>query len=144
MARTLEDRLNQEAAPGWRPEPGEQLVGTIVEISSATGDFGEYPLLVVEKTDGTGDVAVHCFHTVLKSEVAAKRPSEGDKIGIKYLGIPTGKKYESYRVVLDRQTPAASTDWDAVGRQAAQEAVDDGNTAAVAPAAVHPFGEEPF
>lgn len=148
MARSLEDRLNQEFAPGWRPDAGEQLVGTIVEISSGRGDYGEYPLLVVEKADGTGDVAVHAFHTVLKSELAAKRPSEGDRIGIKYLGIPAGKKYESYRVVLERKTPATGTDWNQVGQQASDEmhAADRPAPASTPAAAADDafFGEEPF
>lgn len=141
MTRSIEDRLNSESAPGWRPEPGEQLVGTIVEIGTAHGDYGEYPLLVVERTDGT-DVSVHAFHTVLKSELASKRPTEGDVIGIKYLGIPAGKKYESYKVVLERNTRPADTDWDAIGRQAATEQAATEQAAPVTTPAT--FDEEPF
>lgn len=151
MARSITDRLNDEQAPGWRPDPGEQLVGTIVEISSAHGDYGEYPLIVVEKADGTGDVAVHAFHTVLKSELAAKRPNEGDVIGIKYLGKVPGKSgntYDSYRVILERKTPVTSTDWNQVGADAALEMDAADRPAAPTAGAASTedafFGEEPF
>jgi hypothetical protein len=83
-------------------------------------EFGSpYPLLEVETDDGEV-VAVHAFHTVLKNELAKKRPDVGDRVGIKYLGTPPGKNYESYRVVIERTT-ASSPNWDAIGANAAEE-----------------------
>lgn len=107
---SIEDRLDREPAPGWRPNPGDQVVGKIVEISEAPGtDFGPYPLITIEQADGT-EVAVHAFHSVLKNEIDSKRPTEGDRIGIRYLGKKTGtnggREYEAYRVVIERATPA--------------------------------------
>ncbi len=106
---SIEDRLDREPAPGWRPEPGGQVVGKIVEISEAPGtDYGPYPLITVEQDDGT-EVAVHAFHSVLKNEIDSKRPTEGDRIGIRYLGKKagsSGRDYEAYRVVIERATPA--------------------------------------
>lgn len=140
---SIQDRLNQEPAPGWRPEVGDQIIGTILEISEAPGtEYGPYPLLTIAQDDGT-EVAVHAFHTVLKKELAAKRPVEGDRIGIKYLGIPSGKRYESYRVVLERRTPTQGTNWDAVGAAADQELA--GETApATVPAGASWAEEDPF
>ncbi len=106
MARSLEDRLNDEPAPGWRPEKGEQIIGTIVEIGEAKGDYAAYPLITIETA--TGDIAVHAFHTVLRQELESKQPAEGDRIGIRYLGVPDDKDYESYRVVIERATPRAT------------------------------------
>lgn len=108
---SIEDRLDREPAVGWRPEPGDQVVGTIVEISEAPGtDWGPYPVITIDKADGTGEVAVHAFHSVLKNEIESKQPTEGDTIGIRYLGKQQGAKqsYEGYRVVLERVTPRAA------------------------------------
>lgn len=141
---SIQDRLDREPAPGWKPNPGDQIVGTIVEISEAPGtNWGPYPLLVIEQADGT-EVSVHAFHTVLKKEIAAKRPTEGDEIGIRYLGKPSGKDYEAYRVVLDRKTPARGTDWGAVERQADAELGTTAQPVTVPSAANDWAGEEPF
>lgn len=145
MTRSIEDRLEQGFAPGWRPEAGDQIVGTIVDISEGEGDYGPYPIVTIETADG--DLAVHAFHTVLRKELAAKRPVEGDRVGIKYLGIPAGKKYEAYRVALERATPrAGGPDWGAVGARADQELAQQGATVTPAAAASSAAwdGEEPF
>lgn len=120
---TLEERLSREPE-GWRPSPGDQLIGTVLDIDTRTSDYGEgvYPLLLVETTDDKL-YAVHAFHTVLKSELARRRPNIGDRIGIRYSGIPDGKKYEHYRVELER--PTVAPDWDAIGQAADDELVDD-------------------
>lgn len=117
---SLEDRLDTEAV-GWRPEPGEKLTGVIVDISEGSSDYGTYPLLEVQADDGRV-VSVHAFHTVLKNELASKKPNVGDRIGIKYVGIPAGKRYETYRVVLERGAqPGPTTDWDAIGAASGAE-----------------------
>lgn len=118
MGRTMEERMNAPDPEGWRPEVGDVVIGTIDEVTSAHSEFGDgtYPLLIIEKTDGSF-VAVHAFHSVLRNEIESLTPSEGDEIGIKYLGKaePKGglKKgmspYESYKVKLDRKSPAGST-----------------------------------
>lgn len=107
MPRSLEDRLNAEPAKGWKPEAGDRVIGEIVSISQAPGtDWGPYPLIEVETDDGEA-VAVHAFHTVLRTEIERLAPSEGDRIGIKFLGKKQGSKqeYEGYTVVLERKTP---------------------------------------
>lgn len=116
MGRTMEERLNAPDPEGWRPEAGDLLIGTVDEVSSREGDFGPYPLIIVEKSDGSY-VAVHAFHSVLRNEIESLQPSIGDEIGIKYEGVkePKGglKKgmsgYEMYRVKLERKSPAGST-----------------------------------
>jgi hypothetical protein len=133
---SIEDRLDREPAAGWRPEKGDQVVGTIVEIGEAPGtDWGPYPVLTIDKSDGTGEVAVHAFHSVLKREIEAKQPTEGDKIGIRYLGKAQGAKqeYESYRVVLERVTPRSTGTPAAAPAAASSTPADDAF-----------FGEEPF
>lgn len=105
---SMSDRLDQEVT-AWRPEPGDKIYGKVVDISQNQGDYEPYPLLEIETPDGAM-VAIHAFHTVLKSELAKKHPVAGDSIGIKYLGKTAGKDYEGYRVIIDRATPVAG-DW---------------------------------
>lgn len=122
---SLEDRLDTEAV-GWRPVAGEKLTGVIVDISEGSSDYGTYPLVEISADDGR-TVTVHAFHTVLKNELASKKPNVGDRIGIKYVGIPPGKNYETYRVVLERgATAAPTTDWDAMGAATSAELAQSG------------------
>lgn len=151
MTGSLNDRLDREPAPGWRPEPGDKVIGTIVEISEAPGtDFGAYPLITIEQDDGT-EIAVHAFHSVLRNELESKQPSEGDRIGIRYAGKVAGKSggrdYESYRVVLERVTPRA-TDTPAPAASTPAPSVSNGATSpgipATVPATPDWADEEPF
>lgn len=118
MTRSIADRMNDPDPEGWRPEVGDTIIGTIEDIGSRISDFnGEpYPILTIAQEDGSV-VAVHAFHSVLKNEIDALNPSIGDEIGVRYDGPkePKGglKKgmsaYESYRVRLDRKSPAGSS-----------------------------------
>lgn len=116
------DRLDRDAEP-WKPSPGDKLTGTVASVEIFTGQYGDYPLLLVVGDDGTEN-AVHAFHTVLRSELARKQPKPGDRIGIKYVGKDTEKGYERYRVVLDSERPAG-VDWSQVARVADGELGDD-------------------
>jgi hypothetical protein len=110
--KSLAERLDS-TAEGWKPSPGDKLIGTVVEVDERTSHYGAYPLVVVETDDGD-EVAVHGFHTVLKNELARKRPAPGDLLGIVYQGRDTERNYEKYRVVLERATPQPdAVDWDA-------------------------------
>lgn len=99
------DALNRPAARGWRPAPGDTLSGRVVDTySSGEGEYGEYP--IVEVVTSEGDiVALHCFHTTLRSAVDRRKPKVGDRIGVRYDGRLTSggfgdKGYESYKMVL--------------------------------------------
>ena len=117
----LLDRLNSDGAAGWRPEPGDTLIGEIIDLSERTGDYEPYPIVTVQPEGGGDPVAVHAFHSVIKREVSKLKPNIGDKVGFKYLGEGTSKdgktKYQSYRVVLER----SAIDWSA--RQAEAEEI---------------------
>lgn len=123
MARDLEDRLD-EFPKGWRPKPGDKLVGVVTGIDVRDGDYGRYPVVTVETEDG--EIAVHAFHTVLKRELARQRPRPGERIGIAYHGRDEGKGYERYRLAVDREAePDAGPDWDEIGEQAERELSGD-------------------
>jgi hypothetical protein len=126
----LADRLagNSEA---WRPADNDDhpnpVVGTVVEVTTGTGDYGDYPLIFVQDEDGN-EWRVHCFGSVLQSRIAALKPEPGDEIGIKYLGEEPakafpGKNYKNFKVVLEKKAGAADgPDWAAMAKAAEDEA----------------------
>ncbi len=81
---SLEDRLDSNAE-AWKPNPGDTLVGEVVDVDTHDAGYGSYPIVTVRTDDG-GEVAIHGFHTVLKREFAKARPEIGSRIGVKYLG----------------------------------------------------------
>jgi len=122
---SLSDRL-ESFAEGWRPKPGEKLIGVITEVDERESDFGNgrYPVITVASDDGR-EVALHGFHTVLKGELAKKRPAVGDRIGVAYFGRSGGERpYERYRLIVEKPNPEGGVDWDAVAAQAKAEAAD--------------------
>ena len=108
--------VDREFAEAWRPDPGDKLVGEIVELGQRSGYDDElYPIVTVRQDDGV-ELAAHCFHTVLRNELAKLRPQVGQRVAIRYDGQkdPGGgrSRYHSYRVATD-SVPAFS--WGAFG-----------------------------
>ena len=95
----------------WRPEPGDSVYGTLRDIDeSSEGDFGAYPIYVIETPTGQL-VSVHAFHTVLRKNLEKKVARGilriGDEIAIRYVGAfgeaKGGKNpAEMYRVAVRR------------------------------------------
>ena len=94
---SLEERLDTQFAPAWRPSPGEKIVGTVTELSERDGAYGPYPIVTLRREDGE-ELAVHAFHEVLQSELARIAPKHGDSVGIKYEGKDDERGYHRYRV----------------------------------------------
>ena len=120
---SLEERLDSFADP-WKPNAGEKLVGTVVDLDERDGEFGKYPIVTVRTGEGD-DLAFHAFHTVARNELAKQRPQVGERIGIAYRGKPVGKTYESYRIIVDRDGGARQLDWERIGVEARAEAGGD-------------------
>ncbi len=98
----LEDLLDAEVET-WMPEPGDKLVGKIVQITTGSNQFHDcYPILKVIPKDGTAVVVVHAFATVFADELAKLNPQEGDTLLVKYLGKPEGKNYAAFTVYVER------------------------------------------
>jgi len=110
--RSLAERLDAVAV-AWRPKAGEKLIGTIIDVDVRTGEYGAYPIVTIASDEGA-EVAVHCFHAVLKSEFSKRPPRAGERVGLKYLGL-TEKGYESYRVAWEE---AVTPDWEAMALEA--------------------------
>jgi hypothetical protein len=122
--QSLAERLDSYADP-WKPNAGDKLIGTVVDLDERTGEFGTYPIVTV-RTDEGSELAFHAFHTVAKNELAKQRPQVGEKIGIAYHGKPAGKTYEAYRIIVQRDEKPRQLDWERIGAEAAAESVETG------------------
>ena len=102
---TLEDRLSRGYAPAWRPEqPGETLMGEVLEYSTAASQFGACPVVTVVDENGEAH-SVWLLTAVLRSQFGKARPKIGERIGIRFLGrriSASGMEYSDWRVEVDR------------------------------------------
>lgn len=147
----LIDSLDEADAPGWRPNPGDKVAGTISGISHRTSDYGQGDYPIITLRTAAGPVAIHCFHTVLKNEIAGVAPQLGDELAVKYEGLKqpkngAGKGYESYRVA---HRSLRGVDWSGQANAARNEATSAGipTQAAAPPWATSSAGrdaDEPF
>src|SRR5262249_46703803 len=127
---TLEDYMAREIK-GWIPQKEEDhprfLVGVVVKIATASSDWGDdVPVVEVAPDDDATIVwRVTAYASVLARELAKQRPAAGDRIGVKYAGMPNSnndRAYHSFRVVVERQeAPAAAIDWDSIEKLARQD-----------------------
>ena len=102
---SLQDRLNRDPEV-VKIEPGESIVGTVLDITTRENEYGSYPLVSLETDDGR-ELEWHAFHTVAQNELVKVNPQPGDVLGVRNLGKRDGKSYVSYRLVVERNTPAA-------------------------------------
>lgn len=110
---SLQDRLDRNYADAWRPEPGDKLVGTIVEIGSRLGEHGRYPIVTIREDEGGQELAFHAYRQVAQNKLAELAPEIGERIAIRYDG-PKPKStgtgvYYAYKVAVDR--PDAAFNW---------------------------------
>jgi len=113
-------------AEAWKPTPGATLTGTMtaVEMIDPNGK-GAYPVVTVRSDDGQ-EFNVHAFHSVLKRELARRRPKPGDEIAILYEGKREGGAYGEYHSYRVTGGQASQVNWDSFlpdeERQATQTA----------------------
>jgi hypothetical protein len=108
--QTIQDELDRDFAPAWKPAPGDKVVGTVTDLTSRDGEYGTYPIVTLNT--GDGEVALHCFHEVLANELARIAPKVGDQLGVKYVGRHPERGYHIYRV---RRAGDESFDWGRFG-----------------------------
>jgi hypothetical protein len=114
-ARTIAD-LVDSFPEAWFHEPGDKLVGDIIEIGTGENEYGTYDLITVLVTEPgsterggqaipVGSLRVwHAFDTVPKNELKKRSPRVGDRIAIKDFGVRDGKHYKAYRIIVQRKT----------------------------------------
>ena len=97
-------QLDNEYAPGWRPEPGATVIGTITSVdigySTYVGQRNSYPIITVEQENGDGPIAIHAFHIGLFAQLLRLQPAIGERIGIKYHGKRPVKNNPSQEVAI--------------------------------------------
>lgn len=126
---TLAQRIAINSAPGWMPKQGDTLIGELVgvRIGGEGGQWGKYPVLVFRRLDNDEYVALHAFHTLLRTPVVEmlkdKRLGVGGNAVVSYLGVRNEdatetsdkNKYHAYYVepgdgsdqILDTTDPAS-------------------------------------
>jgi len=93
-----------EFAKAWRPEPDETIAGKVLIVDVRKNQYGEYSILTVKQDNGE-NLAVHCFHTVLKNGVDGV--GVGDHIKIKYHGkLPTKDGERTYNAYTTEIEPS--------------------------------------
>lgn len=77
----------------WRPKPGDTLTGAVVRRELRTGgEYGNYPIVYMDRKDGSPLVAVHAFHQTLRDGLKELAPARGDIISITYAGQKESNK----------------------------------------------------
>jgi hypothetical protein len=121
MDPELQKQINIRSARGWRPAPGETVVGTVAHIGRRESEYGAYPVVTLaadtDDPGGVNYVAVNAFHSILKNGLYEIKPKVGDRLAITYHGKITPEKaganpYHSY-TVIDPDAPAETAvfDW---------------------------------
>lgn len=111
----LREMLDQSETDyvGWNPEERPQVAGTVadVQIGCDCGGYGAHNIIFIDSPVGDS-VAVHCFHTTLRSQTDERirlgKISAGDLIVISYLGTKDSKvkghaPSNQYRVVVHQK-----------------------------------------
>lgn len=121
-------QLRIKAAKAWRPADGDRITGTIVAIVPRDGDYGRYPIVVLDT--GTDPLtAVHAYHGVLLTELRDMKAAPGMDIAIAYNGRQESRKrkdadgdavrYHGYSVVRDADVELETWDFSDVLTKAA-------------------------
>lgn len=97
----MTDEFDFDYAEGWKPQPGDVLIGVVTETSVRQGQYDPYPVITVRQDNGESR-AFHAFHTVAQNQIVELNVQTGDRVGIKYMGklqTRDGRgSYEGYRI----------------------------------------------
>jgi hypothetical protein len=114
----LEQQAAQDFPKSWVPsESDPSIVGEFLRLEQGTTAFGPARIVVLKTKDGN-ERSLWLFHSVLKNEFNRVRPKVGELVAVRYLGKKqgaAGQKYESYRVIAQRDESAP--DWDSLGSE---------------------------
>ena len=102
--RRRAEELQDEPAEAWMPEPGDVLVGELVDTDERAHEYDPAVPVLTIRTDSGEPFAVWAFYTVLRSELQKVSPQPGDWLAIRRLQ-DSEKGYKRYRVIPDRDKP---------------------------------------
>jgi hypothetical protein len=94
-----------EQLPTWDAKaPGDQITGTLVGTKQIMTKYGLADLAVIERDDTEERVQVFLTPKVLQNLWIREAPEPGNRVGIRFLGIPAGKTWRNFSLVVDRET----------------------------------------
>lgn len=130
-----------DAPPAWLPEPGDEIVGVVVEFNPAVHTkHGPVPVVTLQGPNG-GRRSVWLAHAVLRRGFIRANVQLGEVVLVRYVGpkVPEGggNVWHDYVVVPDRDTSTGAPDWAAVAR-AHEDGVDVDTTNGAGDAAPEP------
>ncbi len=99
------DNAPDEGAGIWRPNVGDELIGTVVARDEVVSkmDGKPQPRLVIESEEGS------LFHVFGGAKMLARKiletdPQPGDRVAIRRMpGVP-GKNFHVYKMVVDKSS----------------------------------------
>ena len=102
--RDLDRELDEgkDLPEGWRPEPGDKIVGRLVRFAVSKTAYGPRRIAVLEREPDGAPRAVWLLHGSLKAQFRKLTPQAGDRVGIKRLPDSEDGQYKRYKVVIDR------------------------------------------
>src|SRR5262245_36561645 len=120
--QSLSEQLDTDDSERWEHVEGDRLLGTLVELGSWSGEFGDSLTVTVETAPGStsngepikaGERRIlYASRTVLAKKLEELEPKVGDRLGVLYKGLVAGgaNEYHGYSVRVSRRapTPAAA------------------------------------
>ena len=94
----------------WQPtKAGDTVIGKILRfehpVTKAEGRILPIVILEVEGSDGPETLRVAVKHSILRDELLDRGAQIGDRVAIRFLGQPEGKRYFLYRVAVAANGP---------------------------------------
>jgi hypothetical protein len=89
----IDREIKIRTAPAWLPETGARLTATVAAVRIGSSEYGPYPVVVLESSDGTF-YSVHAFHTLLQNQLVDIAPKVGDVLTVAYAGQVTRTEEE--------------------------------------------------
>lgn len=110
----------EEPAEGWRPEPGDSLIGTVEGYSQRPTKFqASVWVAEIRRESDSKLIDVWFFWRVLLAEFQRHRPKVGDRIGIRYVGVHQDG-YKIFRLIVDCP-PGEAPDFAVLGGEDQQQ-----------------------
>lgn len=101
----LLEQMEGDFAPAFYfEEPGQMIVGKVMDMGTGFSKFGAHPVVTI-KSEADGELySVHCLQTALRSQMLQANPNRGDRIAVKYKGekeSAQGNTYKDFKVGVD-------------------------------------------
>jgi hypothetical protein len=117
MGHLLERAREMSSKNYWKPDKaGEGIEGVLAAINKGVGKFNSTDF-VIKREDGQLWIISVPKDSVLAQKIADDYPEVNDSMAVLYLGVPNGKKYKNWRVVVEHTkiTDAMGIDGKKVG-----------------------------